>query len=196
MLRTTGRLIALVPILLLRGCVPHADIEGAPCDCPNGYDCCQTLSACVEVGGECPSAYPESSGYSCTADSQCPRIEACRIWKADGSLYGPSDCRRLCPGEYPCHLGEVCDLVLANAGSLVDLELVWVCVPEEPEAGCEDAGCRDCTREQAGELFCAGGDVHACRISVEPVCGVTCTRELLQDCAGTCSDDGGAHCVP
>ena len=131
MCQAIRRLIVLVLILFAPGCVPHTDIQGAPCDCPNGYDCCETLLACVKAGGECPSAYPESSGYSCTTDSQCPRTEACRIWRADGSLQGPSDCRRLCPGEYPCFTGEICDLVPTNASSLDDPELAWVCVPEE-----------------------------------------------------------------
>lgn len=123
--------IIAVPVFLLEGCVPHADIQGAPCDCPDGYDCCETLMACVESGGECPSAYPESSALACTADSQCPRNEACRIWTEGGSLQGPSDCRRRCPGDYPCSAGEVCDLVPTNASSLEDPELAWLCVPEK-----------------------------------------------------------------
>lgn len=190
------RLIVLVLFPFAPGCVPHTDIQGAPCDCPDDYDCCETLSACVEAGGECPPTYPESSANACTANSLCSRTEACRIWREDGSLQGPSDCRRLCPGEYPCFTGEICDLAPTNASQLVDMEFIWLCVPEEPEAGCEDAGCRDCTKQQAGELFCDGGDVHACRISTEPLCGVTCTRELFQDCSGTCSEEDGTHCVP
>jgi hypothetical protein len=189
-------LIGFLSIWMAWGCVPNAPVAGAPCDCPSGYECCQTLSACIRAGGECPPAYPESSGYACTADSLCSRTESCRIWATDEGLRGPSDCRRLCPGEYPCSPGEICDLAPVNAGPLADMQLTWICVPEEPEAGCEDAGCRDCTKRQAGELFCEGGDVHACRISVDPLCGVTCTRELAEACAGTCSEEGGAHCAP
>jgi hypothetical protein len=117
-------------VLLLGGCVPHTEISGAPCDCPDGYICCETLMACVKVDAECPSEYPNSSKIPCTANSLCSRTEACWIWTEGGDLQGPSECRRRCPKEYPCSQGEVCDLVPTNASPLEDPELLKVCIPE------------------------------------------------------------------
>jgi hypothetical protein len=129
MRRASIRLILVFPILFA-ACVPHTDIQGAPCDCPQGYYCCETLLYCLKNGSECPSTYPESSGNACTATSQCHWTEACWIWKENGSLQGPSDCRHRCPGEYPCPTGEVCEEVPTNASSLDDPELVRICIPE------------------------------------------------------------------
>ena len=123
-------LVLVFTILIGGGCVPHTGIQGAPCDCPEGYDCCETLMSCVKTGGECPAEYPGSSQDACTANSFCVRTEACWIWTEDGSLQGPSECRRLCPTEYPCSAGEICDLVPTNASSLDDPELVKICIPE------------------------------------------------------------------
>jgi hypothetical protein len=122
--------LVLAFLFFFVACVPHTDIQGAPCDCPKGYDCCETLMACVKTGGECPGEYPESSADACTANSLCGRTEACWIWNEDGDLQGPSECRRLCPEEHPCSTGEICELVPTNASSIDDPELVKVCIPE------------------------------------------------------------------
>ena len=177
-----SRVLTLFLLVLVTGCVPSVNIAGAPCPCPQGYECCDTQNACIVEGGECPPVYPASSGMSCTTDSYCYLNEVCHIWTTDDQLSGPSTCRRECPGPYPCGEGEACRLIPHNAQSLEIVNVIWACVPETQEAGCEEHGCGEWAKQRIGKTFCEDENVHSCLFAFHHQCGLTCKSVLIQDC--------------
>ncbi|MBN2360903.1 MAG: hypothetical protein JXR83_15715 [Deltaproteobacteria bacterium] len=166
------------------GCVPHLAIEGAPCPCPTGYQCCPTLHSCLEPGSACPDRFPQSSGQQCDRDADCPASEICAAWTAAGSgdVIGLRQCRQRCSGEFSCADGERCRPTLHDAQPTTELNLVSACLPQEQPASCAAASCDACPTERQGELFCADGDVHGCFFSVDATCGVICQDVEVIDC--------------
>lgn len=198
--RTLGVLLCLLP-LALTGCITEVGIQGAPCPCPSGYDCCRSLSVCLLDGQDCPERLPASSAEACTKDADCPRNETCQAWlDAQGLLAGPGQCRHDCVDkEFPCAQGEVCEPVPSDGRSLSEMHVAWVCVSEESLQECTENDCRQC--EQVGGTFCDDehGSVMGCFLSVHPVCGLSCTVVPVEVCSyeGSVCElvEGGAHCT-
>jgi hypothetical protein len=178
-------------------CVPHVAVDGAPCPCPEGFDCCATLSQCIPAGGQCPATYPPSSMRTCRWDSDCTPNEMCQSWISGGTPAGPGVCRRCCPDRYTCADGEVCELAPHDNRPLEDMSLGRICVPAAPPAGCESQGCRDCDLSQLGNTFCDGNRVRGWFLALHPRCGLTCRSILVTDCTpDTCEIfDGTARCA-
>lgn len=183
----------LVTALALSGtaCVPELTVEGAPCPCPDNKVCCESLATCLAPGDDCPQAYPPSSQTPCEHDTDCPTGEACQAWTLeDGTQAGPRECRHACPDrDRTCAQGEVCQPAPLDGRALGDVHIGWLCLPEQPPAGCEDLSCRDC--ERAGGSYCdpTGEIVLGCFLAVHPACGLSCNLIEMQRC-----EDPGSHC--
>ncbi|NOZ87392.1 MAG: hypothetical protein GXP49_14200 [Deltaproteobacteria bacterium] len=190
--------IGLLLTLSNMACIPESPIEGAPCGCPGGYECCETLGTCVRAGSDCPDTYPASSARACKQDQDCPQNELCLGWLVDKDMAGPMECRHECEGDYPCAPGEICELALHDVRDLFDMNTARLCMPKSPPAGCEGYACQNCPADRLGMTFCSGKYVHACMIGLHPLCGLTCKLVSLQDCDqdGECEDvQGGARCI-
>jgi len=183
------------------GCISQVEVAGSPCPCPDGYTCCESLSACLSPGQECPATYPPSSNTDCTQDSDCPHAEICQAWQdPQGTPSGPGKCRHDCTSqELPCASSEACEPVPSDGRRLSEMHIGWACVPEEPIPGCEGRDCRQC--KQVGSTFCdeEEGAVLGCFLAVHPTCGLTCSVIEVEAC--TAQDSvceplvGGARCT-
>jgi hypothetical protein len=175
-------------------CWPAAKIQGAPCPCPAGYSCCETLASCIGPEGSCPTSLPPSSNAACARDSDCAIGEICHSWSTDGGgLGGPQVCRRDCTAGFACTSPEVCSLVPHDGASLAELKVVRACTPLIP--GCEQTRCQDCDANRLGKTYCQDKATHACFYSLHPVCGLSCTSQLIRDCgAAGCMDSGTGIC--
>ncbi|MBN2494312.1 MAG: hypothetical protein JXR96_06975 [Deltaproteobacteria bacterium] len=194
-MRALLRLIAC--LLLAAGCVPLEEIEGAPCPCPEGFNCCKTLRACLSDLEQCPSSYPPSSGTPCEADADCPRGEICHAWRLEGGeLAGPRECRQDCAEQAPCAEGERCEVVLHDGFDLDLMHTAPACVDEQAISGCEGLNCSSCGLEWIGRPYCAGSDIEACFVSLDPFCGLVCQPVLLFECgiAGCVQSGEGVEC--
>lgn len=180
--------------LLLTACVPHVEIEGAPCPCPSEYLCCETLAACVATRDQCPDRYPPSSAAPCRSDSECLFNEVCQSWSGEGGkAAGPGQCRRSCTTSIPCAEGESCELTPHDGQPLASMALLRACIPPTPAEGCPEVGCKACTEEQVGKVFCGGVTIMGCFITLNDRCGLTCELVTLQDCyPGQCDATGAA----
>jgi len=181
----------------LAACWPHVAVEGAPCPCPNGFACCDTLATCLPAGEACPSAYPASSRQPCRFDAGCPLAEICAAWSLDdGVIMGPQECRRACPDDYPCADGESCGLVAHDAVLLDALHVTRACLATPPTVDCAGASCAACLATDLGRSFCDGTHVLGCFLALSPSCGVSCDVLDLEDCVDeVCEDEAaGAAC--
>lgn len=186
----------LLTTLLMVSCVPHVAIEGAPCPCADGYQCCETLSQCIDNLDTCPDTYPPSSGTPCSRNSDCPNNEFCQAWSIeDGSTAGPMTCRVDCFSGPHCVTGEVCELAPQDGTPLAELQVIPMCTDEIRMEGCESVGCQDCDMGQLGQTFCQGRSMHACFLGVHPMCGLSCSSMVVQPCGDAgCMDSGGSVC--
>lgn len=177
-------------------CVPHVEIEGTPCPCPDGYTCCSTLAECIATHKACPDTYPASSEKPCARDSDCPRGELCQTWSLGANgLAGPQSCRRDCSTGFPCHGNEKCGLILHDGSSLDDKKVVQACIIPNLAQGCETPGCRDCNPSYLGKHFCQEKTIHACFQNLHPECGLLCSNTMVQGCGSAgCMDTGGQAC--
>lgn len=182
----------LIPLLAM-ACVDHVPIEGAPCPCPTGFECCATLAnTCAR---SCPATTPGSSGTTCLHDGDCRQGELCKSWAGGGN----GQCRRPCGSDLTCATGEFCDYILhdalpANGGA----NAVLACVPEAPDARCPSSGCRAFTSKdpQAARFtrtWCDTSQIRGCFLTVDPQCGLACHDVLIQDCGSPgCTESGGS----
>jgi hypothetical protein len=181
-------------LVALASCVPHVELEGAPCPCPEGYKCCEIRSDCVATEKPCPTSYPPSSGESCSDDADCPAGELCHAWTDnESSLAGPQTCQRDCSAGLPCAQPEVCQLSLRDGSPVDNLYASFMCsaVPD----GCEDAGCQECDPSQLGRTYCESREIKVCFAAVHPVCGLICSTATAQVCGDAgCMDSGGIGC--
>ncbi|MCC6749074.1 MAG: hypothetical protein IT371_15545 [Deltaproteobacteria bacterium] len=191
---------AALSAALLGSCVPELALEGAPCPCGSGYQCCATTGRCVAEGDSCSSHYPSSSKRPCERDDGCPAGEACHAWRVledDASaLLGPKECRTRCSSAHPCAPGEVCRLGLHDGRATGALQLALLCTPQKEAAGCPATECTSCGGAQPGSTFCQGSELHGCLVSAHPLCGVTCQRTKLASCYRCSETPGGAACEP
>jgi hypothetical protein len=190
--------LALALALGCAGCVSRVSVEGAPCPCPqDGMECCESLGSlgkCIRSGAQCPTKYPSSSAEPCQRDGDCPSDEVCESWTVDGAPAGPRQCRRTCPGSYPCADGEVCETAPHDLQALQDLSVARMCISATPAAGCENQGCHECT--DLGSTYCDGNKVRGCFLAIHPQCGLTCRSLTVTDCdqLGCVVKDGAAQC--
>jgi hypothetical protein len=170
-------------LLSLAACVSHVPVEGAPCPCPAGLVCCETLGRCLAQDAACPSTYPESSNQPCQRDDECTIPgEFCASWEADGVAAGPRVCRRACSAEHACFDGEICSLSPHDLAPLEDLNVARLCVSAIPAVGCEHQGCEDCDLDQFRSTYCDGNAIRGCFLATHPRCGLTCFSLIANDC--------------
>ena len=189
--------------ILCWGCVEHAPVEGAPCPCPGGYACCETLGTCVarDRAEACPDEQPASSARACERDAECAPGELCEAWQdSGGELAGPRQCRKSCGAAKPCAEGESCQLVPHDGISLYEADLARACVA--PRASCT---CKDCEPAQLGRTYCEDLQIKSCFIAFDELCGVSCELVVVQTCVNGCESeaermaclangDGGGPC--
>lgn len=182
--RDIGLLVRLlVPLFAVTRCVPLVDVEGAPCPCPSGFSCCDTLLSCVPADEPCPTTYPPSTNTACLRDSECAPNARCYGWSdSTQQARGPGRCRTTCPETFDCADSEVCELAPHDGAPLEALNVARMCVPETPPSpGCT-LGCSQCPDGQLGKTYCMNGGVSACLIALDPVCGLTCEVLELLSC--------------
>lgn len=198
--RTPGRPRSVLGFFLLalpwHACVPHVDIEGAPCPCPEGHQCCDTLSGCIPSHRTCPDTYPASSNAPCGQNGDCPAGELCQSHSDQtGDLAGPQICRRDCSAGLPCPPPETCALVLSDGAPVGEGKLARVCTAPDLVFACPSAECMDCDPSRLGTTFCLDKAVHACFQRIHPECGLICSLDLVQSCGSAgCMDSGGGTC--
>jgi hypothetical protein len=185
--------------LSIAACVGQVEIDYAPCPCPEGYQCCQSLNdGCLSADQECPDQYPASSRASCVVGRQCPYGESCHVWKApDGQPAGPGECRRLCPHDYACDGSDICRLSVHDGASLTALNITRLCLSDPAEPGCENLECLECESSQLSKTFCDGNLVRGCFFALDQRCGLTCRSTVIVDCGptGCLPIEGGAKCA-
>lgn len=190
--------ILCVCAVLSISCVPNVSIEGAPCPCPNGLSCCESLFVCQSPGASCPEIYPASSGADCQKDSDCSATEQCQSWTLeDAIMSGSRSCRRVCEGGLSCAEGEVCELTPHDGMSLETLNVTQLCVSYPPTEVCASQGCAECGPDILGKTYCNGNQLLGCFIALHPECGITCELVLVSDCGpdGCRGDVGDADCT-
>jgi len=204
--------VAAVVAGLVSFCVPRLEIEEAPCPCPSGYHCCQTLSSgtCLTSAAECPEEHPPSTEDPCSTDTDCEPGEICQSWKlTDGEVAGPRECRYVCSGDHPCSTGEICGPILHDGRPLEAMNVGQACVDEDPPAGCENMSCQQCATAEVGQTVCVDHRVEGCWVALHPQCGLTCQQVQVENCCETepdvpCSPEPalceqseiGARCTP
>jgi hypothetical protein len=183
----------------LAACISGVEIEGAPCPCPEGYQCCATLNdMCLAEEEACPHTHPPSSRRHCRTDADCLSNELCQSWTlAGGEPAGPGECRWSCGGDHPCAPGETCAPTLHDGRPLDTVHAALTCVAETPPGGCEGLDCRQCGPEQVGRSYCEENGVAGCFLALHPVCGLTCRELRFEDCGAVdCVEtDKGARCA-
>jgi hypothetical protein len=179
----TGWKVPFLVGMVTTACVSHVPIEGSPCPCPNGIDCCIPLAQCLSPGTTCPEIYPTSSRQSCQRDSDCTKFgEFCESWTVDGIAAGSGECRRGCAEGLPCADGEICGLSPHDLQPLKDLHVAHICVSITPPAGCEGQGCYDCNFDELGKTYCDGHLIRGWFLATHPQCGLTCRSLIAKDC--------------
>ena len=163
-------------------CVPLEKISQAPCPCPDGYACCDTLQACLAFDQTCPDTLPISSATPCSSDDQCPRGEVCHAWRLSDVLSGPQTCRRECALIDRCAQGEQCQLILTDGKEQQTMQVGQACVEEEPPVGCEHRDCSTCEAGNIGRTYCESDTIRGCLVALDPVCGLVCQSVLITRC--------------
>jgi len=185
---------------LAAGCIAEVGIEGAPCPCPSGYECCASLGGtCIPVAAECPASAPPSGSARCERDEDCPRGELCRAWSGpDGAEGGPGECRRACDGTFPCADGERCAPTLHDGLPLDATNVALACQSADPEEGCEACGCAGSGVASLGRTRCEDDTVRGCFLALHPTCGLVCHDLLVEVCDDRPCVAGadGAVCQP
>ncbi len=182
-------------VIALLSCVPHVEIVGAPCPCPDVYSCCEFLASCVNSKEACQETLPPSSGIPCTRDSDCPSDEICHAWSNSSGLAGPQTCQRDCSIGFPCASPETCRLVSRDGSLVDDLDLTHACTTVHLIQGCEKTGCENCDVSRIGQTFCQDKAIHVCFLGVHGVCGLICSSVAVQTCGDAgCMDSGGSTC--
>lgn len=196
-MRISLHIVAASTLLLAAACVSEVELAGAPCPCPDGYACCETLSACVADPADCPDEFPPSSETPCETDADCPRTEACHAWSSGGVAMGPGECRVMCAEEYPCAAGEICEMTLHDGAPMEDLVADRLCLSEAALPGCEEKRCDGCGGRDPGVAFCDGTEITGCFFSLHPACGLACEATPMEQCSpGICVDGDTPYCDP
>jgi hypothetical protein len=193
------KVVTLVLLGLTLGCVPLEEIDLAPCPCPEGYFCCDTLSSrCVQDSSDCPDTHPPSSKTPCSNNIDCPDGEICQSWSLDNDqLIGPQECRRQCSEDPACAAGETCKLILQDGRKLDLANLEFACISKTPLDGCADVGCDNCLNNHIGKTYCHELNVYGCFLALHPQCGLSCHTVEVENCLGQgcLTSENGAECI-
>lgn len=154
------------------------------CGCISGKECCQadatgiprcnSLAACVPVGGHCSFSRECCGGQPCLPDP------------ATGQLLCGSSCVATggtCTTNHDCCTGMVCQVAPGAVGGLCEVPLPPPVTG--PDAGAGDGSVGDDAATVDAPLCAFYG--QACSLAV-PCCGSTCTNGLGNDCTATDTD--------
>jgi hypothetical protein len=147
-------LIGLVALLVFAGCVDKLSLDGRPCPCLEGWQCCGSNQVCLPDNQIC------AGGMPCSRDTECDRGQYC-YGEACATCNDSQHCGIECVncalsgstvGNMHCNEGTTCGC-LDRADCLGDL----CCVDGEcssqclPGYCCEEGECRYCSDHDGSE---------------------------------------------